>query len=134
MGGVTQSMKPGGLSDGPGVISDFASLFAESRYSHLGGYGQYLLRKGFRLVPAPPLFIRDTTGRTITAQPYRLNDPEQTTFYVLPTNTDPSPNYFTLMSKTRRGQTLYAPNLYPKALGPFQPIPPRGVPLRNTSM
>lgn len=73
----------------------------------------------------------DTNGNGVTVTGYSFNDPERTTFYVLPTWTDRGPDYFTLVSVQRGRQVLYSTDL--KHWAPkHPPIPPRGVPLRNT--
>jgi len=134
MGGVMQSMEPGGLSDGPGVMNEFGGLLAEVRYAGIGSCAQQLRQHGFKVGEPRPSMFEDTNHGGITVRSFRFNDPQQTTFYVLPTFTDPSPNYFTLVSVRRGGRTWFSTTLKPNSWRPAPPpIPPRGVPLRNTT-
>jgi len=70
----------------------------------------------------------------MTVTPFRFNDPEETTFYAVPTFTDPNPSYFTLVSVKRGGKLLYSTTMKPDSWRPTPPPkPPRGVALQNTT-
>lgn len=131
-GGLRQSIERGGPGDGLQAVEDFAGLYAEVGYAGLGAYAKRLGRGGYRLNPYPrPAAFADTDGNGLMVDGYSFNDPDQTTFYVLPTWTDRGPNYFTLVSVRRGRQTWYSTNLRQWTRRP-PPIPPRGVPARNT--